>query len=117
MLIVFAVATLVIWAGRIRNIVADDGAVAELVVPGLLVALAVWTLIDRQRVRLLAGVTIAVWAVRVPLVLVRDHEASFKVVHVVLAVVSVVLAVLATREVNRRRRAPGPRRPRPWARA
>ena len=117
MVIVFAVATLVIWAGRIRNIVADDGAIAELIVPGLLVALALWTLVDRHRVRFLAGVTVAVWAVRVPLVLVRDHEAGFKVVHVVLAVVSVTLALLAARDVNRRRRAPEPHRSRWWARA
>ena len=117
MVIVFAVATLVIWAGRIRNIVADDGTMAELIVPGGLVALALWTLVDRHRVNLLAGVTVAVWAVRVPLVLVRDHEVGFKVVHVVLAVVSVTLAVLAARDVRRRRPGSGPRRPRRWARA
>ena len=117
MIIVFAVATLVIWVGRIRNIVADDGALAELIVPGVLVALALWTLVDRPRVRLLAGATVAVWAVRVPLVLGRDHEIGFKVVHVVLATVSVVLAVMAWRDVTRRRRAPGSRRSRPWARA
>lgn len=90
--------TLLIWATRVRNVVADGGGPAELIVPGVLTLLAVAALLDRRRGLLaLAGVTIAVWAVRLPLVLVRDHAAAFKVVHAVLAVVSVILAVLAWR--------------------
>jgi len=51
----------------------------------------------------LAVATIAVWAVRVPLVLSNGHEAAFVVVHLVLAAVSVALAVAALRTVPVRR--------------
>ena len=41
--------------------------------------------------------TIAVWVVRIPTMALGDHDVAFVVVHGVLAVVSVVLAVLAWR--------------------
>jgi hypothetical protein len=58
----------------------------------------------------LAAWTIAVWAVRGVGILAADHDVGFKVVHTVLAVVSIVLAVLAWRETRRatRREAAGP---------
>lgn len=93
--------TLFIWATRIRNVVADDGGLAELVVPVGLVLVAVATLVDRRSLPLLAAVTVVVWLVRVPLVLSRDHDAAFVVVHVALALVSISLAVLALRADRR----------------
>jgi hypothetical protein len=47
--------------------------------------------------RLFAGATVAVWAVRVPLILLAEHGVAFKVVHTVLALASVVLAVVTWR--------------------
>ena len=41
-----------------------------------------------------AALTVVVWLVRVPMILVADHGAPFKIVHVGLGVVSVVLAAL-----------------------
>jgi len=41
-----------------------------------------------------AVLTVVVWLVRVPMILVADHGAPFKIVHVGLGVVSVVLAAL-----------------------
>lgn len=99
------VLTLLVWATRIRNIVEqDDWSAAELVVPVGLTALAVAALVKpRQVVPWLAGATVAVWVVRVPLVLVRDHGAAFKVVHVVLAAVSIGVAWLSVSSLRRRR--------------
>jgi NADH:ubiquinone oxidoreductase subunit K len=97
--------TLLIWATRIRNILGDDGhSRTELVVPVVLTVLAVAALLDRNRgLRALAAVTVGVWAIRLPLVLVHDHGAAFKVVHAVLAVVSIALAVAAWRSAATRR--------------
>jgi len=95
--------TLVVWATRIRNIVDQDGSVGDLVVPVALTVLAVVALVNRRRgVPILAAVTVVVWAVRAPLVLVHDHSGAFKVVHLVLAVVSVALAWVSWRAVAAR---------------
>ena len=53
-------------------------------------------------VRALAGWTIAVWVVRAVGIATGDHEAAFIAVHLVLAVVSITLAVLAVREQRAR---------------
>ena len=73
-------------------------------VAGTLTALAVAaavSLVGMRRlpwaVPALAVATVAVWVVRVPLLLSHDHEAAFVVVHLVLAAVSVALAVAALR--------------------
>jgi hypothetical protein len=95
--LLLAIWTVLIWIGRVRNIVAADGATVELLVPAVLVALGVATLVRRQVAPLLAVVTIVVWVVRVPLVLVHDHSAAFVVVHMVLAAVSIALAALTVR--------------------
>ena len=91
--------TLLIWTTRIRNILGADGhARVELLVPVALTVLAVAALVDRQRgrgLRALVVATVGIWAVRLPLVLVHHHDAPFKVVHAVLAVVSIGLAVAA----------------------
>ncbi|MEY2461406.1 MAG: hypothetical protein QOG30_3236, partial [Acidimicrobiaceae bacterium] len=49
--------------------------------------------------------TIAVWAIRTPQILVADHPVAFKVVHTVLALVSIALAALVQRDVQREREA------------
>lgn len=93
--------TFVVWTTRIRNIVADDWTWPELIVPIGLTALAVAAVVRRRPwLAALAGATVAVWVVRAPLVLVRDHGVAFKVVHVVLAVASIALAAGAWRAVR-----------------
>jgi hypothetical protein len=97
--VALALWTLFTWGTRIRNVVADDAAgMGDLVVPVGLTALAVAALVDRRRGgRALALATVVVWAVRVPLVLAHDHSGSFKLVHVVLAAISVGLAAAVLR--------------------
>lgn len=51
--------------------------------------------------RILAGGTIAYWAIRLPMILSHDHGAGFKVVHTVLAVASVAASIPAWRAVGR----------------
>jgi hypothetical protein len=91
--------TLLIWIGRVRNILDADGRIVELLVPVLLIVLGAATLVrPRQIGPLLAMVTVIVWVVRVPLVLVHHHSAGFVGVHLVLAAVSITLAALTLRE-------------------
>lgn len=45
-----------------------------------------------------AGVTVAVWSTSVVSVWITDHETAFRVVHTVLAAVSLALAAAAARE-------------------
>jgi hypothetical protein len=49
----------------------------------------------------LAAWSTGVWVVRDVSILAADHEVGFKVVHTVLAVVSIVLSALAWREARR----------------
>jgi cytochrome bd-type quinol oxidase subunit 1 len=102
--------TLFVWGTRIVNILTDGGGIGALLVAAGLTALAVAAGVSLARVRrlpwavpALAAATIAVWAVRVPLLLAHDHEAAFVVVHLVLAGVSVALAVGALRAAPVRR--------------
>jgi len=92
--------TVFVWAGRIRNGGSLLLALSFLVLAGL----ALWR--RRPFLTVLAVWTIGVWAVRTPFILAHDHPADFKVVHCVLAVVSVALAVAAQRDVQRERQAP-----------
>ena len=57
-----------------------------------------------------AGFTAVYWALRLPFILVNDHPGAFKVVHTVLAVVSVGLAVAVWRAVSRADAEPAGRR-------
>lgn len=120
--VAFATWTLLVWGGRLRNIAADDGldgaglalriALASVfVVAGAAVALLLWRTNRRPTpgvgavVRPLALFTTVVWLVRGGgIVLDSSHAAGFKVVHTVLAVVSIGLAVLADRETGGRTR-------------
>lgn len=124
LLAVFGVWTLLVWAGRIRNVfTADDLSGAEqawrFLLAALFVAAAgnllvrVWG--DRaaiavrryadgderlrvppallRAVTLLAALTTVGWLVRTPPIWFGDYDGGFKVVHTVLAVVSIALAV------------------------
>jgi hypothetical protein len=113
----FAALTLFIWGNRIWLAWTNpDDTVAEKLVWStpitlfVLAALAVGLLllrgVDRRSaafvrlVQAFAGGTIVYWAVRAPLILLADHPGPFKVVHAVLAAVSVASAVLALRSVG-----------------
>jgi hypothetical protein len=99
---------LLVWGTRISNILSDDGGTGALAVAVGLTVLGVAAAAAQLGVRLpwavpaLAVATLVVWAVRVPLLLGNGHGAAFVVVHVVLAGVSVALAVAALRTAPRR---------------
>jgi hypothetical protein len=96
--------TLLVWATRLRIIVDQDQPKTTVIVPVVLTVLAVVALVDRHRgLVALAAATTAIWLVRLPLVLVHDHSVGFKLVHAVLALVSLALAYGAVRAVTRRR--------------
>jgi hypothetical protein len=105
--------TLFVWTTRIRNIWGDDAAstsskigstalALSFTALALVAAIAAWR---RARSALgpavlgLAGWTTVVWAVRMVTILAGDRSMGFKVVHGVLAVVSIALAVWAVRAV------------------
>lgn len=111
-----------VWGTRLRNIFTDDelstsgqlgrGAIAVVFLLGA--AGLVWLLVRRRRgldgrqrsmVVVFALFTIAYWIVRDLQILVADHSVGFKVVHTVLAVVSIAASVLALRFVQPRSRA------------
>lgn len=110
--------TLFVWVGRVRNILRDDSLEgSELVWRSALavgfVALAVVTLgaIWHSRrasahylgwlVRFFAVFTAVVWVARaLGILLDGSHAAGFKVVHTVLAIVSITLAWFAGREIS-----------------
>jgi peptidoglycan/LPS O-acetylase OafA/YrhL len=127
--VLLAAWSILVWAGRLRNMVADDelalgrGALAaSFVVGGLLV---LWAAIRRARwlpvaVRAVAWWTIGVWILRGIGILLADHPAEFEIVHTALAVISIGIAVLALRSATTsgpdRRRVPASgtgSRPRP----
>jgi MFS family permease len=88
--------TLLVWTTRIRNVVDQEGVGTSLVLPVGMTLLAVWALTHRRRGLLaLVMATIAVWAIRLPFVLLHHHSTPFKVVHTVLAIVSIALAILS----------------------
>ena len=113
--IALAVWSLLVWTTRIRNIWTDDAlstgeqwgrTALALSFTGLALAVghavyhrSPWL---RSVVLALAGWTVAVWVVRSVGIATADHEGAFIAVHLVLAVISIALAALATREVSRR---------------
>jgi len=107
--------TLVVWTTRIGNIWGDDAldtgerwAGTALPLSFTVLALGVaLALVRRARwldvaVKALAGWTLGVWVVRSIDIATGDHDAAFIVVHLVLGVISVVLAVLSVGELSRR---------------
>jgi hypothetical protein len=107
--------TLFVWATRIANVWRDEAldtgekwgrtalaASLTFLAVAVLVALVVRSgPAIRATVGVLAGWTVAVWVVRDVRIVLADHGLGFTVVHVVLGVVSIVLAVLAWREDRR----------------
>ncbi|HKA83019.1 MAG TPA: hypothetical protein VKD21_04115 [Acidimicrobiales bacterium] len=107
--------TLLVWTTRIANVWRDaDLDTGErwgrtlLALSFTVLAIAVAVAVVRQlgratvvAVGVLAAWTVAVWVVRGIGILAADHDAGFKVVHTVLAVVSIALAALAWRETRR----------------
>lgn len=102
----FVVWTLFVWATRIRNIAEDGdlttgGRIWRTAIAVGLTALAAGVAVAWVRrsawlpaaVRVLAVATVVVWTVRGIGILIADHDVGFKVVHTVLAVVSIALAV------------------------
>jgi len=99
-----------VWTTRIRNIWADDAlttgeqwartalalsfTVLGLAVAGALATRARWL---RPAVVALAAWSIGVWVVRSIGIATAGHDAGFVAVHLLLAVVSAVLSVLAVR--------------------
>ena len=105
-----------VWTTRINNIVTDDnldgaGIAARVALALSFTVLAALTLgaLRQGREWLLplvsgfAAWTGLVWIVRGVQIALADHDAAFIAVHVVLAVVSIALAVLAVREQRRAR--------------
>lgn len=111
-LIAFVLWTAFVWANRISNTLRSETESAGaktfstvLSVVLLLLALAVVIVMVRawkaavspgggKVLMVAAAFTVVVWLVRVPQILIADHTVAFKVVHVALGVVSVVLALL-----------------------
>lgn len=103
---VFAMWTLVVWGNRIYNIVAKDGgdgvdlarAIAFVAV-GVVVAVVAGGPVDAtpaHRVVSIAGwVSIVLWATRLVTIPLGDYSIGFIVVHIVLAVISIALALWA----------------------
>jgi hypothetical protein len=106
--------TLLVWTTRIGNIWGDDqlttgekwgrtGLALSFTVLALAVACAVYRRSPWRglAVKALAGWTIGVWVTRSFGIATGDHDAAFIAVHLVLAVVSIVLSVVAVREESR----------------
>jgi hypothetical protein len=103
--------TLFVWTTRIGNIWRDDAASTSskigstalamtFTVLALVVAVVAWRrmwTVLRPAVMGLAGWTTAVWLVRTVTILAGDRSVGFKVVHGVLAAVSIALAAWAGR--------------------
>lgn len=107
--------TFFVWTTRIRNIWTDDALTtgeqwARTALAGSFTALGVAVAIAlatragwlRPAVMALAAWSVAVWVVRSVGIVTAGHDVGFVVVHLVLAVVSAALAVLAVRAVSER---------------
>lgn len=119
--------TLLVWVGRVRNVVADDALAGWALTWRVAVSVAFTTaaivlavslvrtprliappqsLSDRLGVGL-AVIGIAWWLVRGTGILLADHSAGFKLVHTVLALVTVALSAAVLR-ASRRSDSPRP---------
>lgn len=114
--VAFSIWTVFVWAGRVRNVVADasiDGLEVAwrlgLACTFLAFAFATLALLARTRgepstpllrvIRSFAIFTTLVWVVRAGGILLDgSHPAGFKIVHTLLAIVSIALAWQADRE-------------------
>ena len=103
--------TLFVWFTRVRNIanndtMGDGARTLAYLVCALFIGAAIAMLVmlaRRQWLRLrlflpvFAVATVGWWAVRSVFILVHDHSWAFRVVHLVLGIISSVLAVVAWR--------------------
>lgn len=112
--VAFAVWTSFVWGQRIVNIARDSEATGldlaravAFVAVGLAVAWVALaqpaTDVARRVVDVAAAVTVLLWAVQMIAIPMRDHTTAFVVVHLALGVISITLAVLASRSVRRTR--------------
>lgn len=114
---VFCAITLFIWTNRIWLAWTNpDDTVGEklvwstpitlFVIAAAILGVALLRGVDRaapafvRGVQVFAAGTVVYWGVRAPMILLADHEVGFKVVHAVLAAVSVTAAVAAWRSVR-----------------
>ncbi len=111
LLAAFVAWTAFVWVNRIVNAWSSTtettgGKVLSTVLSGVMLALAAGAAVVLVRtwraplgvlgarfLQLFCGVTVAMWVVRAAQIVMSDHEVGFKVVHVVLGVISVALAV------------------------
>src|SRR4051812_42317355 len=85
--------TLFVWATRIRIVLNQDGSKTAVIVPVVLTVLAVAALVNRRQwLPALVVATVAIWIIRLPLVLLHHHSVAFKLVHAALAVISLALS-------------------------
>jgi hypothetical protein len=106
--------TFLVWTTRIANIWRDEaldtgeklgrtGLAVSFTLLAAAVVVTLWRRAGRASlvaVGALAGWTVVVWVVRDVAIVLADHGIGFKVVHTVLAVVSIVLAALAWGEAR-----------------
>ena len=99
-----------VWVTRIANTWGSDtestgdkvfstvlsGVMLALALGGLVVLVRTWrrplTVAGARFLQVFCGVTAVVWVVRAAQIIASDHEVGFKVVHVVLGVISIALA-------------------------
>jgi len=109
-LIALVVWSAYVWSTRIRNAAGDatlssggkafsiglSATFLAFAVVGLVIVVRAWSrALTRPEVlalRAFAGWTVAVWVVRIPMILADDHVVGFKVVHAVLGLISIGLA-------------------------
>lgn len=109
--------TLLVWTTRISNIWNDaalsegekwgrTGLALSFTALAVAVAVALWRRAGWKpsAVAALAAWTVAVWVARAVGITTGDHDAAFIVVHLVLAIVSIGLSVVAVREGARAER-------------
>jgi hypothetical protein len=89
--------TAFVWLTRIKN---ADGDLGATLVAVAFVALALAVVVRHRAAIALAALTIVVWSVRTPMILLHDHDGAFKGVHTALALVSIGLSAWVLREVD-----------------
>ena len=116
--------TFLVWTTRVANVWRDADLdtgerwgrillALSFTVLAIAAGVALWRRLAQATVvavGVLAAWTVAVWVVRGIGILAADHDLGFKVVHTVLAVVSIALAVMAWRETRREARRDAARR-------
>lgn len=119
--------TFFVWTTRIANIWRDDaldtgekvgrtGLALSFTLLAVAVVVTLWRRLPQASLVAVGGLaawSVAVWVARDVRIVLADHEVGFKVVHTVLAVVSIALAALAWREARRQDRSAADETPRP----